>query len=253
MKTIVVLSQTGSLMPEFAAMTADALSERVKIEEYPDQPFLALSHLLEEHVADLYLLGYPHTDHAQLFGNIVSDTCDVTQGANVLVRQPEDQRLDAHDTRPQGLAYALRHLDVSAERVLVIGKESPAFAAALACSSNNIVDIDIVNPGGFGKASRRWRGVRCPEGKYNLVINTMCLEGNLPIDILLEGQPTVVDLVQGRGAASALLVQASTRGCQTIGPVLPAALRTYFALCRLYRRKPSEAQFVAQVRAQYGI
>lgn len=254
MKTICVFSQRGSFMAEFARLTASMLAEEVAVRECHDQPYLALSRLLTEHSADMYLLGYPHTDNARLFGNEQTDVSDVTNGANILVRQlPDLQRLQAHDTRPQGLACTFKHLEITANRALIIGKDSAAFAAALGCSWRNICDIDILNPGGFGNVARRWRGVQQPQGSYDLVINTMRLEDDLSLESVLQGARTVVDLVHVPHGESLLVREAKKRDCRTIGPILPAALRTSFALWRLFQRTPHEDQYVQRIREVYQI
>lgn len=233
MKRIVIISQSGTLMPTFAELAARQFGQQIEWFDLPDQPYPTLQHHLKQREADLYLLGYPHTDHAILFARERGETAQITQGANMLLRRGDS--LIAEDSRAMGLYYALQYRGVETRgRVLVIGKQSAAFAAALACERLGFGNIDILNPCGNGNDERQWRGVREPMGHYSLIINTMResgysaeqLEGNF------ERGVRVIDLVY-TPRCTRLLIIAQQRGCDTENGVLAAAFRTSIAVASL--------------------
>lgn len=229
MKKVMVFSQTGSLMPAFARMVAELCGKQVVVGEKPDEYFPTLGRLLDSHPADMWLVGYPHTDHADMFALEKAGSVKLTGGANVL--HVREGRRYAEDTRPLGLHYALQEWHVVAGRTLIVGKQSPAFAAALACERNGASSIEILNRCGVADPGHDWKGVNTYRGRYDLVINTMRDTGFSPEELAgLFGPSTlVVDLVY-TPRDTALLRLARGCGSPVQNGILPAAMRTSIAM-----------------------
>lgn len=230
---IVILSQKGSLMGTHAQIAARMLGRDIVVTEELDQLRYSLNRLMHQYQNASLFVGYPHVEDAHVLTPRLHGDALLTRGANVLVSR--DGMHHGYDTRAQGLLSTMQFLGLpSFRRALVIGRASPANAAALACRNFGVPTIDILNPGAIGNQDQGWRGVAeiSNDPGYDLVINTMRDSGIAPKMLHPHLRPgmTVVDLVYWPDPATVLLETAAVMGAKTVNGILPVAFRTKAAL-----------------------
>ncbi len=202
----------------------------------------------------------PHKGAALALCDRVSEQAERIGAVSCVQRSPEDGRLVGHNTDAPGLLRALRGLDLTGARVVVLGAGGSARAAALALAGR-AASLQIVNrTGSKARAlAELCRAAGCSSAEAapieavksaSLVVHCTTVglgTDELPFDpVLLAPGATLVDLVYSKMGATALVraVLAQREGqfrAPALGHSATAALSPSPALSAEDRTAPSAA------------